>query len=82
LDKEKKGIFSIRHFNRPNNIGLSLVKLLKINKNRLEICEVDIVDNTPLLDIKPYVRDFDNRDNVIEGWYAKASNKSKYKKND
>jgi tRNA-Thr(GGU) m(6)t(6)A37 methyltransferase TsaA len=81
LDKNKKGIFAIRHYNRPNNIGISLVRLFKIDKNILQICNVDILDNTPLLDIKPYVKDFDVIENATEGWYAKASNKSKYKKN-
>jgi tRNA-Thr(GGU) m(6)t(6)A37 methyltransferase TsaA len=81
LDKENKGIFAIRHFKRPNNIGLSVVRLDKVNGNVLEIGEVDIVDGTPLLDIKPYVPDFDNRLNVRTGWYEQASNRSEYEQN-
>jgi len=79
LDKEKKGIFSIRYFARPNPIGLSIVKLIKVKSNVLEIGEVDILDGTPLLDIKPYVPQFDIKENVKDGWYPTASERSKYK---
>jgi len=78
LDKEKRGIFSIRYFNRPNPIGISIVKLDKVRGNMLDISEVDILDGTPLLDIKPYVPDFDMRHNVKVGWYDHASEKDKY----
>ncbi|MBN1189490.1 MAG: tRNA (N6-threonylcarbamoyladenosine(37)-N6)-methyltransferase TrmO [Dehalococcoidales bacterium] len=81
LDKGNKGIFAIRHFNRPNNIGLSIVRLYQVNVNLLEIGEVDMVDKTPLLDIKPYVPDFDNRHNVRNGWYENASNRTEYERN-
>jgi tRNA-Thr(GGU) m(6)t(6)A37 methyltransferase TsaA len=81
LDDESKGIFAIRHFNRPNHIGLSVVRLYAVRGNILEIGEVDIVDGTPLLDIKPYVPDFDNRPNVRNGWYEQASNRREYKRN-
>jgi len=81
LDNESKGIFSIRHFKRPNHIGLSVVRLYEIKENILDIGEVDIVDGTPLLDIKPYVPEFDNRLNMRNGWYKHASNKSEYEQN-
>ncbi len=76
LDNEKKGIFAIRHFNRPNPIGLSIVSLLKVKDNILEIGEVDMLDGTPLLDIKPYVPRFDIKTRVKEGWYPPAGAKS------
>jgi tRNA (adenine37-N6)-methyltransferase len=79
LDNDSKGIFAIRYFERPNNIGLSVVRLYAVRENMLEIGEIDIIDGTPLLDIKPYVPDFDNRSNVRTGWYENASNKSEYK---
>jgi tRNA-Thr(GGU) m(6)t(6)A37 methyltransferase TsaA len=79
LDKEKKGIFAIRYFARPNPIGISVVKLLKTNDNILEIGEVDMLDATPLLDIKPYVPQFDIKECVKDGWYPNASEKSTYK---
>lgn len=79
LDDEGKGIFSIRHFNRPNPIGLSVVRLDQVRGNILAIGEVDIIDGTPLLDIKPYMPDFDRRHAVKAGWYEHAKNKSQYK---
>ncbi len=69
LDGEKeRGIFAIRHFNRPNPIGLSIVQLCGVSENILEVSGVDVLDGTPLLDIKPYVRQFDHRDEVKSGW--------------
>ena len=70
LDDEEKGIFSIRHFRRPNPIGLSVVRLDRVKGNVLEVSEVDIRDGTPLLDIKPYVAQFDNRTDVKSGWLS------------
>jgi tRNA (adenine37-N6)-methyltransferase len=78
LDKEKKGVFATRYFARPNPIGLSMVKLLKIDRNILEIGEVDMFDGTPLLDIKPYVPQFDIKDCLKDGWYPNASERSQY----
>ncbi|MBT8508338.1 tRNA-Thr(GGU) m(6)t(6)A37 methyltransferase TsaA [Methanomicrobiaceae archaeon CYW5] len=69
LDGEKaRGIFSIRHFNRPNPIGISIVDLKAVKGTTLEISGCDILDGTPLLDIKPYVYQFDNRQEVTSGW--------------
>lgn len=68
LDDEDRGIFSIRHFKRPNPIGLSVVKLERVIGNILEISEVDIINGTPLLDIKPFVPLFDNRTEAKNGW--------------
>jgi tRNA-Thr(GGU) m(6)t(6)A37 methyltransferase TsaA len=78
LDKKKKGIFAIRYFARPNPIGLSVVKLLKVKGNILVIGEVDVFDATPLLDIKPYVPQFDIKECVKDGWYPTASERPKY----
>jgi tRNA-Thr(GGU) m(6)t(6)A37 methyltransferase TsaA len=66
--KSERGIFAIRHFCRPNPIGLSIVDLLGIEGNILRVRGMDILDGTPLLDIKPYVFQFDNRMNVRSGW--------------
>ncbi|WP_241648006.1 tRNA (N6-threonylcarbamoyladenosine(37)-N6)-methyltransferase TrmO [Methanoculleus taiwanensis] len=69
LDGEKeRGIFAIRHFKRPNPIGISIVRLLGVHGNVLEIKGVDVLDGTPLIDIKPYVYRFDHRDEVRSGW--------------
>jgi len=68
LDDKKHGLFATRYYNRPNPIGISLVKLVKRKGNVLFIEEADFLDRTPLLDIKPYVPKFDTRKNVKIGW--------------
>ena len=62
------GVYATRHPHRPNHIGISTVKLLKKEANILYVKNIDIVDGSPLLDIKPYVSAFDRRDNVKNGW--------------
>ncbi len=71
LEDEPHGIFAIRGPMRPNHLGFSIVKLEKIENNIITFSEVDILDNTPLLDIKPYVSHFDSRENVKNGWLDK-----------
>ena len=71
LEEDKHGIFAIRSPHRPNHIGLSIVKIKSIKGNKMYFTEVDVLDGTPLLDIKPYVKYFDSRDNVISGWLDK-----------
>jgi tRNA-Thr(GGU) m(6)t(6)A37 methyltransferase TsaA len=68
MDKELRGVFATRAPHRPNQIGLSIVHLIKIEGNTLHIRDVDIVDKTPLLDIKPYVPEFDHRKVSKIGW--------------
>jgi len=70
LDDESHGVFATRHPCRPNGIGISIVKLTKRDKNILEIEGVDILDKTPLLDIKPYIPRFDAIPSATEGWFA------------
>jgi tRNA-Thr(GGU) m(6)t(6)A37 methyltransferase TsaA len=68
MDTKLRGVFATRAPSRPNPIGLSVVRLQKIENNILHILDVDIVDGTPLLDIKPYVSAFDERDVEKIGW--------------
>jgi len=68
LDTKPRGVFATRAPKRPNPIGLSVVQLDKIDKGFLFIQDVDILDRTPLLDIKPYVPEFDSQENVRTGW--------------
>jgi len=68
LDDNLHGVFATRSPCRPNPIGLSIVRLTKIEKNILYIQDLDIVDGTPLLDIKPYIPKFDNRRTSKIGW--------------
>ena len=68
LDTVKRGVFSTRAPKRPNGIGISVVKLLKVEKNVLHIENVDVLDGTPLLDIKPYISAFDVHKVEKSGW--------------
>jgi tRNA-Thr(GGU) m(6)t(6)A37 methyltransferase TsaA len=73
LDDKQHGLFTTRYPCRPNPIGISIVRLLSCQKNILNIHGVDVLEGTPLLDIKPYVPDFDVRTEVKSGWYAERS---------
>jgi tRNA-Thr(GGU) m(6)t(6)A37 methyltransferase TsaA len=82
LDDKPRGVFATRAPKRPNPIGISVVRLRKIVGNILHIEDVDIVDGTPLLDIKPYVPEFDVHKIVQTGWLSKKAAKAKIKKAD
>lgn len=71
LEDYTHGIFAIRSPHRPNHIGLSVVKIESIKKGKLYFSEVDVLDGTPILDIKPYVKQFDARNNIVSGWLDK-----------
>jgi len=78
LDDVMHGLFATRAPARPNPIGLSLVRLMRIDNATLFVQDIDIIDQTPLLDIKPFVPDFDVRKSAKTGWLAKkASNAEK-----
>ncbi len=68
MDDEEHGIFAMRGPSRPNPIGLSIVKLNSVEDNILKIENVDIIDETPLLDIKPFVPEFDQNQVERIGW--------------
>ncbi len=70
LDDTPHGVFASRHPCRPNGIGLTVVRLLERSKNRLEVGGIDVLDGTPLLDIKPYIVRFDCFPDAGEGWVA------------
>jgi tRNA-Thr(GGU) m(6)t(6)A37 methyltransferase TsaA len=70
LDDRPHGIFATRSPRRPNPIGLSIVRLMRIAGCTLHVEDVDLVDGTPLLDIKPFVPAFDNRETEQIGWFA------------
>ncbi len=75
LDGQTRGVFATRYCGRPNAIGISIVRLEAVRDTVLEIASVDILDGTPLLDIKPYVEEFDIRQGGRQGWYLKASDR-------
>jgi tRNA-Thr(GGU) m(6)t(6)A37 methyltransferase TsaA len=72
MDSEERGLFATRAPKRPNPIGFSVVQLDRIKDGVLYIRDVDILDGTPLLDIKPYVPEFDAQKEVRTGWLEKA----------
>jgi len=72
LDARERGLFATRAPSRPNPIGISCVRLLAVEGNILRIMDVDMLDNTPLLDIKPYAPRFDHFDVKRCGWLDKV----------
>ena len=76
LDDSLRGVFATRAPNRPNGIGISVVRLVKIEGSILHIEDVDVVDSTPLLDIKPYVPEFDVKEVERTGWLASIAEKA------
>ena len=82
MDNESRGVFATRAPKRPNPIGFSLVQLNTIEKGILNVQDVDILDGTPLLDIKPYVPEFDSRQGVRTGWLEHAKNRVSRLKSD
>lgn len=76
MDTQFRGLFSTRAPSRPNAIGLSCVKLLSIEDDRLNIEDVDMLDGTPLLDIKPYITKFDHFQVSQCGWTDNVTNEN------
>jgi len=70
LDDRPRGVFATRSPRRPNPIGLSIVRLDRIEGRRVHVLDVDLLDATPLLDLKPYVPPFDDRAGARIGWFA------------
>ncbi|MCD6309962.1 MAG: tRNA (N6-threonylcarbamoyladenosine(37)-N6)-methyltransferase TrmO [Candidatus Eremiobacteraeota bacterium] len=68
LEDRVRGIFATRSPRRPNPIGLSIVRLLGIDKNILYLNDLDILDGTPILDIKPFISRFESPEKIKSGW--------------
>lgn len=82
MDDQPRGVFATRAPKRPNPIGISVVRLLEIEGSTLKVENVDILDGTPLIDIKPYVPDFDQYPADRVGWLEHAKEGVKGKKSD
>jgi tRNA-Thr(GGU) m(6)t(6)A37 methyltransferase TsaA len=82
MDSIPRGVFATRSPRRLNPIGISVVRLVGIDKNILHIQDIDIVDGTPLLDMKPYVPEFDIREVESIGWLEKNIQKLSVSKDD
>jgi tRNA-Thr(GGU) m(6)t(6)A37 methyltransferase TsaA len=76
LDTEPRGIFATRAPKRPNAIAISLLRVKSVNGGRVQVLDVDLLDGTPILDVKPYVPEFDARVDARTGWYARAARKN------
>jgi len=81
MDNDLRGLFATRHPARPNPIGLSVVELIGRKGSTLRVKGIDVIDGTPLLDIKPFVPAFDNAKNVNIGWLEKRIKGGFYKRN-
>jgi len=77
LDGNRRGLFATRAPSRPNPIGISVVRLIEIRETTLRIQDLDVLDGTPLLDIKPYVPQFDVYPAEKIGWIKKKTRKIK-----
>ena len=82
LDSEPRGVFATRAPTRPNPIGLSMVQLVAVQENTILVDDLDILDGTPLLDIKPYVPEFDHRPGAKTGWLEQAKGAVQYRESD
>ena len=82
LDDQKRGLFSTRAPRRPNPVGLSIVRLIKRDGNKIKIKGIDVLNGTPLIDIKPYVPEFDTKDVTAVGWLEKNQKQARSLKSD
>lgn len=82
LDTLPRGVFATRAPRRPNPLGLSVVRLDGIEGRMLRIDGVDILDGTPLLDIKPFVPDFEPRGEIRTGWLAQTGQEAPAERSD
>ena len=76
LDKCERGVFATRSPLRPNPLGMTIVRLDRIVRNRLFVSGVDMLNNSPVIDIKPYIPDFDHNQPEKIGWYAENNSRS------
>jgi tRNA-Thr(GGU) m(6)t(6)A37 methyltransferase TsaA len=82
MDKQTRGVFATRSPLRPNHIGISIVKLKRVEGNRIVVEGIDILDGTPLLDIKPYIEKFDAVKESISGWLQSSEKEIRQKRSD
>lgn len=82
LDSAPHGLFATRAPTRPNPIGLSVVRLLSVGGGTVQVEDVDVLDGTPLLDIKPYVPEFDGHPDACIGWLEAARGQARARRAD
>jgi len=82
MDKQDRGVFATRSPLRPNHIGISIVRLKNIHENKLIVQDIDVLNETPLLDIKPYIAQFDHVADSHSGWMNATDTEIKDKRSD
>jgi len=82
MDNNLHGVFATRSPSRPNPIGLSVVKLISIENNILNIQNIEIIEGTPVLDIKPYIPEFTTNEKIKIGWLENNIHKLSQSKDD
>lgn len=82
MDTSPRGVFSTRSPLRPNHIGISIVKLIGVDKNILTVQGIDILNGSPLLDIKPYIAAFDSVQQSRSGWMKGSAEEVACKRSD
>ncbi len=82
MDETARGVFATRSPLRPNHIGLSIVELAAVEGCRVRVKNIDILDNTPLIDIKPYIAAFDFVEQARSGWMDKDRSEVQAKRSD
>jgi tRNA-Thr(GGU) m(6)t(6)A37 methyltransferase TsaA len=82
MDTRTRGVFATRSPLRPNHIGISIVRLEKIQGNVLHVLDIDVLDGTPLLDIKPYMEKFDAVKDSTSGWMQASDREVAEKRSD
>jgi tRNA-Thr(GGU) m(6)t(6)A37 methyltransferase TsaA len=82
MDDTARGVFATRSPLRPNHLGISIVELHKVSTNRITVRGIDILDGTPLLDIKPYIEAFDGIHGSRSGWMQQSKEEVAAKRSD
>ena len=82
MDDQARGVFATRSPLRPNHIGISIVKLIRVKGNKVFVKGIDILDGTPLLDIKPYIEEFDVVKDCVSGWMQASDEQVRKKRSD
>ena len=82
LDEQPRGLFATRAPSRPNPIGLSLVKVARIQESLIHVDRVDVLDGTPLIDLKPYIPVFEETEEARVGWLENARERIRSRNSD
>ena len=82
MDKQTRGVFATRSPLRPNHIGISIVNVIRVEGNKVFVKGLDILDETPLLDIKPYIEKFDTVQDSVSGWLQASDEEIRKERSD